>query len=164
MALTTDILGSYRNPGAVLLRHIGGGVREDRALVTVMVACALIFVAQWPRLSREAFITGQEFDVLFGGALLGWVFIMPLALYAIAALSHIVARMLGGQGSWFGARMALFWALLAASPLWLLWGLVAGFIGEGAALDLTGLVALLAFLGIWGVGFWTIEWRTEPTG
>lgn len=157
MALTTDILASYRRPGAVLRRRAGGVVREDRALITLMLACALIFVAQWPRLSREAFVTEQELNMLLGGALLGWLFVAPLGLYAIAAFSHLVARLLGGQGTWYGARMALFWALLAAAPLWLLWGLVAGLIGPGPALSATGVVALGAFLAIWIAGLFAVE-------
>jgi len=162
MAVTLDILASYRRPGAVILRRTAGPVREDRALILVMLACILIFVAQWPRLRREAFVTGQDFDVLLGGALLGWLFIMPLALYGLAALSQMVARLMGGRASWWGARMALFWALLAASPLWLLWGLVAGFVGPGAALDATGLVALGAFLAIWILGLLAVERQAEP--
>jgi hypothetical protein len=136
---------------------MGARPREDRALVTLMLACGLIFVAQWPRLSREAFLGEQELNALLAGALMGWLFIAPLALYALAALSHLVARLMGGQGSWYGARMALFWALLAAAPLWLLWGLVAGFIGPGPALDLTGIVAFGAFLLIWVFGLRAAE-------
>jgi len=162
MAVTLDILRSYRHPGAVILRRTAGKVREDRALVTVMVACLLIFIAQWPRLSREAFISGQDFDTLLAGALQAWLFIMPLALYALAALSHMVARLMGGTASWWEARMALFWALLAASPLWLLWGLVAGFVGPGVALDIVGLIALGAFLAIWILGLWAVERQAEP--
>lgn len=157
MALTTDILASYRRPGDVVLRRAGGKVREDRALVTVMLACALIFVAQWPRLSRQAHLGDQDLEMLVGGSLLAWVFIMPLVLYALAALTRLVARIMGGRGTWYGARMALFWALLAASPLWLLWGLVAGFIGPGAALNLVGVFALGAFLTIWALGLWAVE-------
>ncbi len=161
MALTTDIIASYRRPGAVILRRTSGAVREDRALVTVMLACALVFIAQWPRLSREAFVSGEDFDALLGGALLGWLFIMPLALYAIAGLSHVAARMVGGHATWFEARMALFWALLAASPLWLLWGLMAGFAGAGPALDIVGLIAFGAFMVIWIIGLWAVERQAE---
>ncbi|KKM72474.1 hypothetical protein LCGC14_1420180 [marine sediment metagenome] len=160
MALTTDILASYRAPGRVLRRRLAGS-GEDRALITVMLACALIFVAQWPRLSREAFVTGQEFEMLAGGAMLGWLFLAPLVLYALAALSHLAARLMGGQGSFLEARMALFWALLAAAPLWLLWGLVGGLIGPGAALNLVGIVALGAFLAIWIGGLYSVETGTE---
>jgi len=161
MAVTRDILASYRRPGAVILRRTAGPVREDRALITVIVACMLIFVAQWPRLSRQAFETGQDFDTLLAGALQAWLFIMPLALYGLAALSHMVARLMGGRGSWWEARMALFWALLAASPLWLLWGLVAGFVGPGTGLDIVGLIALVAFLTIWILGLWAVERQSE---
>lgn len=159
MALTTDIVASYRRPGRVLARRLSvpQGRGEARALVTVMLACLLIFVAQWPRLSREAYLTGRDFGMLAGGALLGWIFIAPLVLYLIAALSHLVARAFGGRATWLEARMALFWALLAAAPLWLFWGLIAGFIGPGPALDAVGVVALLAFLAIWIGGLRSVE-------
>ena len=153
----SDILRSYRDPAAVLARRMQGG-REDRALVTLMLACALIFVAQWPRLSRAAFLDPSiELNARLAGALMGWIFLAPLLLYAVAALSHLAARLAGGRGSHFGARMALFWALLAASPLWLLHGLVAGFVGPGPQLALVGAVALAAFLAIWLIGLVAVE-------
>ncbi len=159
MALTGDIVRSYRGPGAVLRRRIGGndGRGEARALVTLMLACALIFVGQWPRLSREAYLSGRELDMLVGGALLGWLFIAPLVLYGVAGISHVIARIFGGRARYLEARMALFWALLAAAPLWLLWGLVAGLIGPGPARDATGLAALAAFFALWLAGLYAVE-------
>ncbi|WP_108484115.1 YIP1 family protein [Oceaniglobus ichthyenteri] len=162
MSVTKDILASYRRPGKVVLRRSAGAPREDRALVIVMVACVLIFVAQWPRLSREAFVTDQDFDMLLGASLLAWLFLMPLILYGVAAISHMVAKIMGGRATWYEARIALFWALLAASPLWLLWGLVAGFIGAGPAMDIVGVIAVGAFLAIWISGLWAVERQAEP--
>jgi hypothetical protein len=150
MAVTLDILRGWRAPRALIREKLGQGVREDRALAVVMGACLLFFVAQWPRLSREAFLHPEvPLDARMGGALLGWVFIAPLLFYAVAGLSHLVARLLGGKGTWFSSRLALFWALLAVSPLALLNGLVAGFIGEGPAATLVGLLVLAGFLYLW---------------
>ena len=158
MALVGDIVGSYRRPGEIVRRRLGSRERaEGRALVTVFLACFLIFIAQWPRLSRDAYLTGQELQPMLAGALLGWIFIAPLALYGLAGLTHFVARRMGGQGTYTEARMALFWALLAASPLWLIWGLVAGFMGPGPVLDAVGIVALLAFLGVWAAALYSVE-------
>lgn len=158
MALAGDIVATYRRPGEILRRRLGSPERaEARALVTCMLACFLVFVAQWPRLSRQSVTTGQELDILLGGALLGWIFVAPLVLYGLAGASHAVAKRLGGRGSYTEARMALFWALLSAAPLWLLWGLVAGFVGPGPALDLVGIVALLAFVLIWAAGLRSVE-------
>ena len=161
MALTSDILVTYRSPRAVMRKHLALGLREDRALMFLAIACVLIFVAQWPRLRREAFLDDAvPFNALLGGALMGWLFIAPLVLYGIAALSHLIARALGGQGSWYSARLALFWSLLAASPLWLLNGLVAGFIGPGLQLGLTSAIALAVFLIFWGLSL--IEAEKPP--
>ncbi|MBM9595834.1 YIP1 family protein [Roseitranquillus sediminis] len=157
MAVTADIARTYRAPRAVLRRLLDQGPREDRALGMAMLSCVLIFLAQWPRLSREAHLTGQELDMLIGGALFGWVFVAPLLLYGIAALSHLVARGFGGHGSWFAARLALFWALLSAVPLWLVHGLVAGFVGPGPLLTVVGALALGAFLWFWVAGLCEAE-------
>lgn len=164
MPVTNDILRTYRAPREVLRGKLGGGPREDRALATLIGACVLIFVAQWPALSRAAYFEPEvPLDARLAGALLAWLFIAPLAAYVIAAVSHILARLVGGKGSWFGARLALFWALLAASPLWLLNGLVAGLVGPGPALNLVGVVAIGAFIVFWVAGLREAEGGTHGT-
>lgn len=152
MAVTQDIVATYRGPGAVLRRLLDRGQREDRALAILMAGCLVVFVSQWPVLARRAHIEQIELNPLLGGSLLAWLFIAPLALYALAALSHAIARAMGGKGSYYGARLALFWALLAASPLMLLNGLVGGFIGPGPALTLVGFVWFVLFLWFWLAG------------
>ena len=149
MAVTSDITATYRGPRNVMRRLLDMGRREDRALAFLMSACVIVFVAQLPRLAREAHLTGQELDMLMGGTLLAWLMIAPLMLYALAGLSHVVAKLLGGQGTWYGARLALFWSLLSSTPLMLLHGLVAGFIGPGPALQAVGILWLGVFLWFW---------------
>ena len=152
MAVTTDILASYRGPGRVVRRLLDMGQREDRALAILMAGCVIMFIAQLPRLSREAHLTGQELNPILGGSLLAWVIIAPLIFYVLAAISHAVARLFGGKGGWYGARLALFWALLATTPVLLLHGLVAGFIGPGPALTAVGAIWLAIFLWFWLAG------------
>lgn len=149
MPVTTDIAVSYRGPRRVMRRLLAMGQHEGRALAILLAGCAVTFIGQWPRLAREAHLTDQELNPLLGGALLGWLFMAPLALYVIAFLSHLVIRTFGAKGSAFSSRLALFWAFLAASPLMLLNGLVAGFVGEGPALMLVGLAWVAVFLWFW---------------
>lgn len=150
MSVTRDIVATWRGPRATMRRLLTAGQREDRAIVLLILACSIIFVAQWPRLARQAFLDDSvPLEALLGGALFGWLFLAPLFFYALAAFSHLFARMMGGKGSWFGARLSLFWALLAVAPLWLLQGLVAGFLGAGLALTLVQTLLSVAFLTIW---------------
>ncbi|OIQ32103.1 MAG: YIP1 family protein [Alphaproteobacteria bacterium MedPE-SWcel] len=158
MAVTSDILATYRGPRKVIARLLCMGPREDRLLAFLMGACALMFIAQMPRLAREAYLTGQELNMLLGGALLGIVFIAPLGLYALAWVSHLILRSLGGQGGGYQSRLALFWAFLAATPLLLLNGLVAGFIGSGSALIAVGVLWSLVFLWFWIAGLTQAYW------
>jgi hypothetical protein len=150
MPISTDILESYVRPRTVLRRKIAAGREEGRSLAVLMAAALLIFVGQWPGLARAAYLDPTiPLDARMGGALLGTLFLLPLFAYGVAGLSHIVARSFGGKGDGYGARLALFWSLLAISPLMLLQGLVRGFIGPGPALTIMGLFVLGIFVMIW---------------
>lgn len=150
MSVTRDILRAWRRPRVVIREQLAAGLREDRALVVIMAASIVMFIAQWPSLSREAFYDPSiPLEARMTGALLGSVFMLPLAAYTIGALSHLVFRLFGGKGSWYSARLALFWAMLAVSPAMLLQGLVAGFIGPGPQLLAIGILVAVVFLYIW---------------
>ncbi|GFE48254.1 hypothetical protein So717_00070 [Roseobacter cerasinus] len=157
MAVTRNIRATYRNPGKTLRGLLALGQREDRALAYLMAGCVVVFIAQMPRLAREAHLRDQDLNMLLGGSLMAWVFIAPLLLYCVAALSHLAAKLLRGQGSYYGARLALFWALLASSPVMLLNGLIAGFIGPGLELQVIGLVWFLLFMWFWVSGLIAAE-------
>jgi hypothetical protein len=155
VSVTTDIAASYRRPGQVLRALFAHGESEPRALAYMMGACGVMFMAQWPRLSREAHLQGTELQPALGGALLATLIFLPLICYVIAGFSQLMARLMGSRMTGFGARLALFWALLAASPLALLNGLVAGFIGPGGSLVLVGLAWCGFFLWFWITGLKT---------
>jgi len=150
MAVTTDILRTYRDPGGVVARLLSAGRREDRALAILMLAAGLIFVAGLAPARRAAILDpAVPLDALIAGRLMASLFVLPLLAYAVAWLSHLAARAAGGRGSAYAARVALFWALLAVAPLMLLHGLLAGMAGPGAALTGFGALVFAAFLWIW---------------
>lgn len=151
MALVPDIAASYRRPVAVQAEKIASG-REDLALVYLVLACGMIFVGQWPRLAREAHLTGAELQPMIGGALMAWVFLMPVVLYGLGWLVALGFRAARRPVGAFASRMALFWALVAALPLWLLHALTAAMVGPGPALGIVGALAFGAFAVFWASG------------
>ncbi len=157
MSVVRDIARAYRFPRAVFRERVRGAEREAQALALLFAACVLIFASQAPGKQRLALETGADFQQEMGGVLFAWLFIVPLAAYAIGWVTHAIARVLGGKGTWFSARVALFWALLVASPLWLLNGLVQGFVGPGLQADIMGAVALMAFLVHWVINLSVAE-------
>lgn len=147
MSLSADILRSYRAPRRVLRRHLAAGRREDRALLFLVLACLLIFVAQWPAMSHAAQIDPTvPLQARIGGAIMGVLFVLPLLSYALAFLIWLVVRLFGPISA-YGARLAFFWAMLAVSPLMLAQAALLSALG-GEAAQLFGLVVLAAFLGI----------------
>jgi len=149
MTVSTDMIATWRRPRQILRQHLARGPSEPFALSFLLIFLALAFVGQWPVAAREAHFAGEPSAA---PRILARAFAVLMTLplwYLLAALSRLVARALGGQGSWYSARLALFWALAAVGPLMLLHGLVAGMIGAGAGLSLLTALVGLAFLWQW---------------
>ena len=161
MPVTTDIVASYRGPRKVMRRLISLGEHEGRARAILMAGCIITFVGQWPRLARQAHLDEVELQPLLGGALMGWIFIAPLVFYLLAFLAYLVCRAFGSDGSGFHARLAMFWAFLAASPLILLRGLVSGFIGSGPGQTAIGAIGMGVCLWFWLSNMREAGWRND---
>jgi succinate dehydrogenase/fumarate reductase cytochrome b subunit len=164
MAVTADIVRTWRGPRAVMRGLLAQGKREDRALAYLIVFCLLVFVAQWPRLTRAAAgfdlapgIEPRELVQLMTYELFAWITVWPLAFYALAAVSHLIAKAFRGRGTHYNARLALFWSLLASVPLLLLYGLMVGFLGPVTGTHLVGAAWVLAFGWIWSLSLWEAE-------
>lgn len=146
MAVTTDIVRTWRGPAAVMRDLLAHGRREDRAIAYVMIACLIIFVSRLPAIQFEVVQGRGDFQRDASYAFMSLMMFMPLILYGLAAAMHLIARLLGGKGTHYRARLALFWSLLASTPVLLLYGLVRGFIGPGLEADIVGAIWVLGFL------------------
>ena len=172
MSVTRDIPRAWLRPRQVMGELFAKGPDDRVAFVYLAVGCVLGFVAQLPallrrsreaepafdaRLAAEAGQAGMDvtdlastkFEALVSGALMGWIFVLPLVLYAAAFLVRQVARLAGGRGTGLRQRVALFWSFLAVTPALLLLGLTSGMVGQGPAETLVGTVVVCAFVWIW---------------
>lgn len=164
MAVTTQILRSYTRPRQVMRALIaanrGGDRPEARGFVYLLAGLLIIFISQLPdlmgvgvaQMELSETLTGEDgpapTDARLAITLFAWLFVWPLILYLIGGLSHLVARGLGGKGQGVDARMALFWAVLAVSPLFLLRGMAS--VSQAAEMVLVVNYAIaLAFFWIW---------------
>jgi hypothetical protein len=149
MTVSTDLVATWRAPRAALRRHLARGQSEPFAFSLLLVFLVLAFVAQWPTAAREAYLASEPSAA---PRILARAFAVLATIplwYGLAALSRLVSGALGGRGSWYAARIALFWALATVSPLMLVQGLVAGMIGPGPGHWLVTLAVGLAFLWLW---------------
>ena len=157
MSASGDILRTYRAPRAVMRRLLEALERDDRPearlLVYLLAGCFLIFVGQVPGLMALP-LAGADApprEALLGITFFGWLFIWPLIFYALAALSHLVMLAFGAGGGYRSSRAALFWTVLAVSPLMLLRGVVQAAFGAGGALTTVDVLVGLAFCGLWSI-------------
>ncbi len=157
MALTADILESWRRPRAVVRRLRSAGRSEPFVFTFLFVFLLLAFTSLAPYLSREATLHPDVtlYQRLFGAAL-GLLALIPL-FYLLAALGHLVARLMGGTGGWYEGRLALFWALTCITPAMLVLGLVRSFAGDGPAVTGLGLLIFLGFIVLYSTMLREVE-------
>ena len=161
MAAVDDIWRSYRSPRQVVRGHLARTRAEPRLFTLLFSALFVVFVAQWPRLARQQF---ENPDLPMPGLLLGTA--MALAalvpfVYLLAWLVTQALRLIGGRGDGYGGRLALFWALLAVSPLMLLHGLVQGMIGPGLQANVIGGIVFFVFALFWGAGLKVTQFEAK---
>ncbi|MEP1765968.1 MAG: YIP1 family protein [Sulfitobacter sp.] len=161
MALTQDILATYKGPGRVVSRFLAQGRNEVRVLLFVLIAGALMFIAASPYQARAAelsedvpFLARMYWSAFF------YIMIMPMLLYAFAMIILGVAKIARRQVTGYEIRFTLVWALLAASPVMLIMGLVAGFVGPSVALQLIGFVWIAVFGWFWSAGLLSADGNT----
>ena len=148
-----DAIGrGWRDPRGAMAAEVGRGLSEARALVHLMLACGVFFVASLPNAVREAraLAIADPVEGAVAAHLFGYLALAPLVAYGLAAVVHLVARGFGARGGFRAARAALFWSLLMAAPLALLLAL-AGVAVEVAA---PALATLLDCLGVGALAFW----------
>ncbi len=143
---------AWRDPRRAMAAQFAGDLTEARALVLLLLACGLFFVASLPSALREA----RALDITdpVGGAVAGHAFayfaLAPLLAYELAVPVHMAARAFGGKRRYFTARAALFWSALAFAPV----ALTLALLGLGVELLQPALLPLVSGLGYAGLAFW----------
>jgi hypothetical protein len=124
MSLLSDIGAALKAPKAEMRRHISEGIREEQTLFFALLFGGLSFLSLLPDIAKRAHITEDSLAGMAAAQFIASVFMMPLLMYGIAAISHVILVRFGGQGDHIGARRALFWAAVVATPIMLLSAIV----------------------------------------
>lgn len=153
MALTQDIFATYKGPKRVFARFLAQGRNEVRALLFVLIAGVLMFVAVAPYQAREAQLDAEvPLEARLYWSAFFYILILPIFIYMFALIISGLARIARRQITGYEIRFTLIWAILATTPIMLLMGLTAGFIGPGIQLQLLGIIWLGVFGWFWVSG------------
>lgn len=126
------------------------GQREDRAIMWLMIGCFLVFISRLPALQRSAVQEGTNFQQDTVYAFFALLVIAPLLFYAIAFVFFLITKALRPAATNYGARLAVFWGWLAATPVALFYGLLVGFNGvDHAGTVLVGYIWLALLVWFW---------------
>lgn len=154
--LTERTLAAYVNARASMRRELDGWRSEAQLLFYLILACFLWFVAGLPfAIYGKEVAAGTPLAGVLAARLFGTVILLPFVMYALAAISRNISRIFGGTGTYMNARLALFWAFIAAMPAILalsiigalsiiLFGFSPGIVGVSV-----GLVQFCVILGFW---------------
>jgi hypothetical protein len=150
--LVDRIFRAWRDPRGAMEEEVATGLGEPRALVHLMLACGLFFVASLPTALRSARGLDVEDPVSAAVAahLFAWGALAPLAAYGCAAVVHLAARAFGARGGFLAARAAFFWSALALAPF----AVLAALAGVAAELALPRVLPWIGWLDYAGLALW----------
>ncbi len=162
MALTGDILATYKGPGRVVARFLAQGRNEVRALLFVLIAGMMMFIAAMPYQAREAQLDPDiPLQARMYWSAFFYILILPILIYLFAIVVWGLARIARRHITGYEIRFTLIWALLASTPIMLLMGLTAGFIGPSIQLQILGLIWLVIFGWFWAAGLLRADGASE---
>ncbi|MCF6329825.1 MAG: YIP1 family protein [Henriciella sp.] len=153
MTLYSEILRAYRGFGASMRRQLEQNLREERLLLYAVLASFLLFVARVPgmidiaRNSTNAEITIAN---LIGTSFVTTFFFGVIMMYGIASVSHLIAKIFKGAGTFQEARLAFFWSALVIAPLYLVVVASRVFIPVPEFVNFSNLAIGILFVYCWG--------------
>ena len=147
-SLVAEMGPAYRRPRAAMARQLAAGLSEGRALFHLGLAC----IASVPSaLERAASIDADDpVNAAIAAQIFGFIVLLPMIAYGLAALMRGVSRLIGGSGSGLAMRSALFWSMLLAAPIALL---LAAF-GSLARSGVEGVASVSVWIGYVALGYW----------
>lgn len=159
--LVAAIAASWKDLRGGVRRRLDSRPGESGLLAQAYLAAALAFVAGLPSAIEDArALEATQPDALTGvlaGRAFSAIFLFPLLLYLLAAIQRLVAKAFRGQGSFYSARVTLFWAVIVALPLGLAEGVISALVpalppetGRIVATAASAAVGL-GFLSIWAI-------------
>ena len=113
------ILGAWADLRGSMRAELDRDPSEGRLLFYVMFAGLFRFVGAAMVLAYGPLALTMPEDVFRGQIAASFVaifFLLSLLYYAVAATGGALARAMGGTGSWYDSRAAMFWAALVAAP------------------------------------------------
>lgn len=169
--IVAAIAAAYPDLRKSISEKLSEAPRDAELLMLALLVALGGFIAGLPTAFRQAAALGED-GALTGvlvGRLFAAVFVVPLFLLLLAGLAHLIAKIFGGRGSHYKARVALIWALVVALPL----GLANGALGPvaigafpgpaGQAIaGILSTAATLGFLWIWAQFLCVAEGFTKP--
>ena len=125
--LILDIFFAYKNFSKSYLVKKEQFNTERATLFLAFTSAVILFVANIPSafFSPPFDIVNGSYEIYLGLLLFISVFFVPLFLYFVAALLHIILFFFKGQGSFYDCRLAVFWSINVSAPILLFKGLLA---------------------------------------
>jgi hypothetical protein len=153
-----EIINAYGGLRASMRQQLNRAPGEEHLLAVLVYGCFVVFLSFLPRLLATDL--SQTPDQSMAAGVIMWFFVvmffLPLVLYGVAWVSHIVAKAFGATSSSKDARHALFWSLAVLSPILIAKAMLTSFLIQLSndlgqlLLNTINVILIFAILRIWG--------------
>ena len=124
-----EIFKAYFDLKASFFTQLAKCKSEARLLAYGFTISILLFLERLPGKVVSHTSEGSQIPLLpaIGIDLFASIFFVPLFLYLVSAILHLILLPFGGKATFFQSRLAFFWSIIVCAPILLIFSLVEAF-------------------------------------
>ena len=109
----TTILSAFNDLDASIKEQVKLRDKESQLLPLLYFTCLLLLLSQLIEVTSE--VQESPYFSVMTAVVVSYLFFLPIFMYALSFILHLVLKMFGSLSSSFQTRLALFWSLTVST-------------------------------------------------
>ncbi len=105
----TNILHAFRDLDASIIEQAELRKKESQLLPLLYFTCLILLLSQLIQVTSK--VQEAPYLSIVTAVVVSYLFFLPIFIYVLSVLLHLVLKMFGSMSSSFQTRLALFWSL-----------------------------------------------------
>ena len=105
----TNILHAFSDLDASIIKQAELRKKESQLLPLLYFTCLIMLLSQLIQVTSK--VQEAPYLSIVTGVIVSYLFFLPIFIYVLSVLFHLVLKMFGSMCSSFQTRLALFWSL-----------------------------------------------------
>ena len=111
----TTILSAFNDLDASIIEQVKLRDKESQLLPLLYFTCLILLLSQMIEVTSE--VQEAPYLSVITAVVVSYLFFLPIFIYALSFILHLILKIFGSVSSSFQTRLALFWSLTVSTSL-----------------------------------------------